>query len=632
MSVITNATARAATYQANIARTGHSGSSSITATNAHQLYQQWDIDDSSTISDQPVVDDDTIFWGDWSGYEHATSLDGTAKWSTWLGQSPEPSSCPYPLPPLGIVSTATTGNLNGRSLVWVGGGSGQMVALDAMTGAVVWQTQLGASPENILWSSPALYNGSIYEGVASFDDCPLVPGALYRLDAATGAVQAVYDVVPPGCLGGGIWSSPAIDSAENAVFVTTGNDNCGSPYQDAIIKLNATTLAMESIWQVPASQQVADGDFGATPMLFTATIGGRTHQMVGGEDKNGIYYALDQDDLAAGPVWQQRVATSAALSDCNDTISPSDWAGGGSPVIVAGVTLSGSTCGGSLTAFDPSTGHTRWQASLPGTVLGAVTDAPGIVAVGSGPCLEVLSSSNGSLLYSYEEPGSGWFYGPPSISGGTLLAGNSDGNLRAFAVDTVAPTTSVLVPSAGASLAGDQWLDAGASDNVGVSRVEFLLSGGSYDQAPIATATPTYYGWLAGWDTTSVPDGTYTLQSVAYDAAGNAGYSAGITVTVDNTPPTTSVLVPSAGASLAGDQWLDAGASDNVGVSRVEFLLSGGSYDQAPIATATPTYYGWLAGWDTTSVPDGTYTLQSVAYDAAGNAGYSAGITVRVDN
>jgi hypothetical protein len=105
-----------------------------------------------------------------------------------------------------------------------------------------------------------------------------------------------------------------------------------------------------------------------------------------------------------------------------------------------------------------------------------------------------------------------------------------------------------------------------------------------------------------------------------------------VAVTVDNTAPTTSVIVPSNGASLSGSQTLDATASDNVGVTKVEFRASGGSLNQALIATATPTYYGWLAVWDTTTVPNGTYTLQSVAYDASGNSGRSAGITITVAN
>jgi hypothetical protein len=43
---------------------------------------------------------------------------------------------------------------------------------------VIWQTPLGAPPDDFLWSSPLVYNGSIYEWVASFPDCPLVRGGI----------------------------------------------------------------------------------------------------------------------------------------------------------------------------------------------------------------------------------------------------------------------------------------------------------------------------------------------------------------------------------------------------------------------------------------------------------------------
>ena len=84
----------------------------------------------------------------------------------------------------------------------------------------------------------------------------------------------------------------------------------------------------------------------------------------------------------------------------------------------------------------------------------------------------------------------------------------------------------------------------------------------------IATATPTIYGWLASWNTTTVPNGSYTLQSVA-SSGGLTGTSPGITITVNNPPPTTNVVLPSNGATLSGKQYLDAVASS--GVTRVQY-------------------------------------------------------------
>jgi Big-like domain-containing protein len=83
-------------------------------------------------------------------------------------------------------------------------------------------------------------------------------------------------------------------------------------------------------------------------------------------------------------------------------------------------------------------------------------------------------------------------------------------------------------------VSGTTTLDANASDNVKVSRVEFRLTGGNYNNALIGVATLTDYGWIAQWETTSVPNGADTLNSVAYDPANNSGRSANVNITVQN--------------------------------------------------------------------------------------------------
>jgi hypothetical protein len=47
---------------------------------------------------------------------------------------------------------------------------------------------------------------------------------------------------------------------------------------------------------------------------------------------------------------------------------------------------------------------------------------------------------------------------------------------------------------------------------------------------------------------------------------------------------------------------------------------------------ATNTYFGWLGGWNTKSVPNGTYTVHSVAVGYNGRAAASADVTVEVRN
>jgi uncharacterized protein YjbI with pentapeptide repeats len=204
-------------------------------------------------------------------------------------------------------------------------------------------------------------------------------------------------------------------------------------------------------------------------------------------------------------------------------------------------------------------------------------------------------------------------------------------------VDNPLPVT--LIPSDGATQSGTAaLLDASATGPLIPPYVTFEISGGTLSDYEIAQATPTLYGWLAKWDTTSVPNGTYTLNSVATYLSGAIGAiplndtSAPITITVNNAPPSTLVGLPANGASVSRSQFLDASASP--GVTQVQYELSGGPnnlVDQV-ISGSTRTHIGWLGGWNTSSVPNGTYQLNSVASYAGGVSGVSPPITITVSN
>lgn len=93
--------------------------------------------------------------------------------------------------------------------------------------------------------------------------------------------------------------------------------------------------------------------------------------------------------------------------------------------------------------------------------------------------------------------------------------------------DVTAPTVSLTAPAAG-PVSGTVAVSATASDDVGVTGVDFFHSGssliGSDASAPYSVS----------WNTTGVADAAYTLTAVASDAAGHATTSAGVNVTVSN--------------------------------------------------------------------------------------------------
>ncbi len=94
--------------------------------------------------------------------------------------------------------------------------------------------------------------------------------------------------------------------------------------------------------------------------------------------------------------------------------------------------------------------------------------------------------------------------------------------------------TQMLVPAKGSTLSGTTVLDAKANDALPVTKIDFLLTDRSHHSVVVAIARPSLAGWIATWNTASVPNGTYSLRSVAYDSAGGTSESGAIAVTVKN--------------------------------------------------------------------------------------------------
>jgi len=94
----------------------------------------------------------------------------------------------------------------------------------------------------------------------------------------------------------------------------------------------------------------------------------------------------------------------------------------------------------------------------------------------------------------------------------------------------------------------------------------------------------------------------------------------------DNTPPTVSMTAPADGSTVSGTVTVSADATDNVGVTSVQFEL-----DNAPLGTAL-TKAPYSLSWNTSTVPNGAHILLAVARDAAGNVGTSQPVNVTVSN
>jgi outer membrane protein assembly factor BamB len=418
-------------------RSGFNGAeTTINPSTAPNLKVHWSRHVFSHISAEPVEANGMVYWGSWDGVEHASSLTtGSDVWTINLGTTNDTcGSQPHGVTSTATIATEVIGGVSTPVDYVGGGGNATFYALNANTGAIIWQTQLSSQPGAYIWSSPALYNGSIYEGLSSLMDCPLVQGAVLQLDAVSGAIQHIFNTVPAGCVGGSVWSSPSIDSTLGIVYVSTGNagKGCATPetMTSALLALSATDLSLVGSWQIPANQLIPDADFGATPTLFSATISGTVHQMVGVINKNGIYYAFDRTNVSAGPLWQMRLgaATPAGLN-----VSSSSWDGTSLYVAAYKTTINGTTCGGSLSALGPASGAFLWQDCLTTNAQDPVITVPGLAIIGYSTSLLVVDSSTGNILFTFRDrsPGSK-FFAPASISNGVLYVGNADGKLYAI--------------------------------------------------------------------------------------------------------------------------------------------------------------------------------------------------------
>ena len=123
------------------------------------------------------------------------------------------------------------------------------------------------------------------------------------------------------------------------------------------------------------------------------------------------------------------------------------------------------------------------------------------------------------------------------------------------------------------------------------------------------------------------PAGTYTITAsggVYHTPAGPAygTVTGSVTYTLnDTTPPTVTITSPAANAQLGGTVEIQATASDNIEVVKVEFYI-----DNSLLQTITTSPY--QCSWDTTWY-GGSHTIKAIAYDPANNtASYSVPVTL----
>lgn len=175
-------------------------------------------------------------------------------------------------------------------------------------------------------------------------------------------------------------------------------------------------------------------------------------------------------------------------------------------------------------------------------------------------------------------------------------------------IDTQSPVISITSPTGG-KVAGVVPVDVNYSDNVGVTRVEFYANGQ-------LVASDSLSPFAFSWDTTAKADGAYSLTVQAYDAAGNKGTSAAVSVTIGNDiiPPVISSFNLTDGMMLSPrTQHVSVTATDTQKVVKISLLVDG---KEVAISYGSTLSYSW----NTRKLSKGPHTVTVRAYDAAGNS------------
>ncbi|CAN0543662.1 unnamed protein product, partial [Laminaria digitata] len=179
-------------------------------------------------------------------------------------------------------------------------------------------------------------------------------------------------------------------------------------------------------------------------------------------------------------------------------------------------------------------------------------------------------------------------------------------------------------PSDGSTTSDDTPPSTGNTDEPGATvTVEIKDANG----ATVQTLTPTV-GAGGSWsvDAAQLPDGDYTLEATAIDAAGNSSPVATSGFTVDTSAPSVAILTPASGTSTNDDTPTVSGTAQ-VG-STVSVTISD---DQGNVLETVSPTVDVMGNWsfDASQLADGAYTVEATATDVVNNsASTSSGFEV----
>jgi quinohemoprotein ethanol dehydrogenase len=201
----------------------------------------------------------------------------------------------------------------GDGKVFIAQVDGQLVALDQVTGAVVWRSWNTRWQEGgTMTMAPLYFDGKVYVGLSGGEMG--ARGSMTAYSAATGErIWRFYTCPVYGELGGGtwsanewqhcgaaIWTTPTVDPALNLIYFGTGNPDPWSDrgpgdnlFANSFVALNADTGDLRW-WYQTVHHDLWDYDVASPTVLFDVTLNGVLRHAISAPGKTGWIYILDR--------------------------------------------------------------------------------------------------------------------------------------------------------------------------------------------------------------------------------------------------------------------------------------------------------------------------------------------------
>ena len=185
-------------------------------------------------------------------------------------------------------------------------------------------------------------------------------------------------------------------------------------------------------------------------------------------------------------------------------------------------------------------------------------------------------------------------------------------------LDATSPAATIAWPVDGTTTNGTVMVEAGstASDIQDVAFQFKPVAAGAWS----LIGRDYTYPYSALWNTTGLSSGDYHLRAVATDTVDNTdSMPEAVTVSVDNTPPSASIVTPPDGSEVSSEVVVSVASTD----ADLESVVLQYRREDTPywltLGFAQDEESEWVFDWDPDGLVGGVYQIRAVGWDELGN-------------